>query len=142
MLTLRREVNGEENVMKMHTASNGLVLPSHCSFRTSRRRAKRPGTLFGMPYTGEQFVIRSFNPYQADDPGRCRRHSLGHCIGLYARSDLLNASTFLAADYYGDFAAGGSRVLRDAWLDQIDTIPATDLMEKIRTGGGGRYWGQ
>src|SRR5450755_3142901 len=73
------------------------------------------------------------NPYQADDPGRCRRHSLGHCIGLYARSDLLNASTFLAADYYGDFAAGGSRVLRDAWLDQIDTIPATDLMEKMRT---------
>jgi cation diffusion facilitator family transporter len=49
-----------------------------------------------------------------------------------------NPSKFLMADHYGGFAVGlfviytGLRVLRDASLDLIDTMPPTTLIEKVR----------
>lgn len=51
---------------------------------------------------------------------------------------LFNPSKFLMADHYGGFAVGlfviytGLRVLRDASLELIDTMPPTTLIEKVR----------
>ncbi|HYZ86010.1 MAG TPA: cation diffusion facilitator family transporter, partial [Bryobacteraceae bacterium] len=51
---------------------------------------------------------------------------------------LHNPSQFLAADHYGGFAVGlfvvftGLRVLRDASMDLIDTMPGPDVIASIR----------
>jgi cation diffusion facilitator family transporter len=55
-------------------------------------------------------------------------------VGL-ARYD---SARFLAADHYGGFAVGiiviatGARVLRDASLELIDTMPATNMIDQVR----------
>ena len=52
---------------------------------------------------------------------------------------LYDPSRFLAADHYGGFAVGlfvfytGIRVIRETSLDLIDTMPAGELIERIKT---------
>ncbi len=51
---------------------------------------------------------------------------------------LYNPAQFLAADHYGGFTVGlvviftGLRVMRDTSLDLMDTMPASDSLDKIR----------
>lgn len=52
---------------------------------------------------------------------------------------LYNPAEFLAADHYGGFAVGvvvvltGLRVVRDASLELVDTMPSESTLERIRT---------
>ena len=51
---------------------------------------------------------------------------------------MYDSARFLAADHYGGFAVGiiviatGVRVLRDASLELMDTMPGTDMIERVR----------
>ena len=52
---------------------------------------------------------------------------------------MYDSARFLAADHYGGFAVGiiviatGVRVLRDASLELMDTMPGRDMIERVRT---------
>jgi cation diffusion facilitator family transporter len=52
---------------------------------------------------------------------------------------MYNGERFLAVDHYGGFAVGviviltGLRVLRDASLDLMDTMPKEDMVERVRS---------
>ena len=65
---------------------------------------------------------------------------LAACAALTAVSlAMYDSGRFLAADHYGGFAVGiivvltGVRVLRDASLDLIDTMPGDEMMADVRT---------
>ena len=51
---------------------------------------------------------------------------------------MYDSDRFLAADHYGGFAVGiiviatGVRVLRDASLELMDTMPGSDMIEQVR----------
>lgn len=65
---------------------------------------------------------------------------LAACVALTAVAlTIHDRERFLAADHYGGFAVGviviltGLRVLRDATLELMDTMPANHMIERVRT---------
>jgi len=63
---------------------------------------------------------------------------LGAGVALIAVALAMSSPRFLAADHYGGFAVGiiviltGGRVLRDASLELMDTMPDQDMIRRVR----------